>query len=113
MKTIRNATFETNSSSTHALVILSKQEYKDFCNDKIALNLHNGNTVPLNKNIIANEDGTYTYEGENYDSLYELMCDEIIDDEYATQDYLDHYAEVVEKEVGDKVAMSIYRGDVW
>ena len=33
MKTIRNATFETNSSSTHALVILSKQEYEDFCND--------------------------------------------------------------------------------
>ena len=113
MKIIRNATFETNSSSTHALVILSKQEYEDFCNDKIALNLHNGNTVPLNKNIIVNEDGTYTYEGENYDSLYELMCDEIIDDEYATQDYLDHYAEVVEKEVGDKVAMSIYRGDIW
>ena len=41
------------------------------------------------------------------------MCDEIIDDEYATQDYLNHYAEVVEKEVGDKVAMSIYRGDIW
>ena len=33
MKTIRNATFETNPSSTHALVILSKQEYEDFCND--------------------------------------------------------------------------------
>ena len=44
MKIIRNATFETNSSSTHALVILSKQEYEDFCNDKVALNLHNGNT---------------------------------------------------------------------
>ena len=113
MKTIRNSTFETNSSSTHALIILSKQEYEDFCNDKIALNLRNGDTAPLNKNIVTNEDGSYTYEGENYDSLYELMCDEIIDDEYATQDYLDHYAEVVEKEVGDKVAMSIYRGDVW
>lgn len=113
MKTIRNSTFETNSSSTHSLIILSKQEYEDFCNDKIALNLRNGDTVPLNKNIITNEDGSYTYEGENYDSLYELMCDEIIDDEYATQDYLDHYAEVVEKEIGDKVAISIYRGDIW
>lgn len=113
MKTIRNSTFETNSSSTHALIILSKQEYEDFCNDKIALNLRNGDTVSLNKNIITNEDGSYTYEGENYDSLYELICDEIIDDEYATQDYLDHYAEVVEKEIGDKVAISIYRGDIW
>lgn len=113
MKTIRANTFETNSSSTHALIILSKQEYEDFCNDKIALNLRNGDTVPLNKNIITNEDGSYTYEGENYDSLYELIYDEIIDDEYATQDYLDHYAEVVEKEIGDKVAISIYRGDIW
>lgn len=113
MKTIRNSTFETNSSSTHALIILSKEEYKDFCNDKIALNLRNGNTVPLNKNIIANEDGSYTYKDENYDSLYELICDEIIDDEYATQNYLDHYAEVVKKEIDDKVVMSIYRGDRW
>lgn len=113
MKTIRHSTFETNSSSTHALIILSKQEYEDFCNDKIALNLRNGDTVPLNKNIITNEDGSYTYEGENYDGLYELICDEVIDDEYATQDYLDHYAEVVEKEIGDKVAISIYRGDIW
>ena len=32
MKIIRNVTFETNSSNTHALVILSKQEYEDFNN---------------------------------------------------------------------------------
>lgn len=113
MKTIRRSTFETNSSSTHALIILSKQEYEDFCNDKIALNLRSGNTVSLNKDIIANEDGSYTYKDENYDSLYELICDEIIDDEYATQNYLDHYAEVVKKEIDDKVVMSIYRGDIW
>ena len=71
MKTIRNATFETNSSSTHALVILSKQEYEDFCNDKVALNLRNGNIVPLNK---------------NYYILYKLMYDYIIYNKDATQE---------------------------
>lgn len=114
MKTIRHSTFETNSSSTHALIVLSKKDYTDFCNDKIALNIHSGEIVPLNKDIIAHEDGTYTYKGDEYDCLYDLIYDGgIIDDTYATQEYLDHYAEVKTVEIDDKVVISIYRGDIW
>lgn len=113
MRKIRYNTFETNSSSTHALIILSKKEYEDFCNERVALNLHNGKTVPLDKNIIMNDDGSYTYQGSHYDSLYDLICENIIDDEYATYDYIEQYADVEQKEMEDKIIMSIYRGDIW
>ena len=38
MKQIRKGTFETNSSSTHSLVMCSKKEYEDFNNGKLYLN---------------------------------------------------------------------------
>ena len=37
MKKIRYNTFETNSSSTHALVILSKEDYKAWKNNEKTL----------------------------------------------------------------------------
>lgn len=38
MKQIRYGTFETNSSSTHSLVICTEQDYKDWESGKILLN---------------------------------------------------------------------------
>ena len=38
MKSIRENTFETNSSSTHSLTVVSKEEYEDFENGKILWN---------------------------------------------------------------------------
>lgn len=35
---IRKAIFETNSSSTHSLVMCSEKEYEDFNNGKVYLN---------------------------------------------------------------------------
>ena len=40
MKLIRRNTFETNSSSTHALVIISKDDYKAWQENKKVLNEH-------------------------------------------------------------------------
>ena len=42
MKLIRRNTFETNSSSTHALVIMSKEDYKAWQNNEKVLNLYTG-----------------------------------------------------------------------
>ena len=47
MKTIRNSILETNSSSTHALVILSREDYKAWQNNKKILNLHFGQVQDL------------------------------------------------------------------
>ena len=75
MKLIRPNTFETNSSSTHALVIISKDDYKAWQENKKVLNLYSGETEPLSeedKKIIRNEDGSIDYNGEHFEDEYDL-----------------------------------------
>lgn len=119
MKLIRPNTFETNSSSTHALVIISKDDYKAWQENKKVLNLYSGETEDLSeedKKIIRNEDGSVDYNGEHFDSEYDFMesdyC-EIIGDENASKEYIDNYTDVEKKELDDKVIMSVYRGERW
>ena len=117
MRIFRRGTFETNSSSTHSLVILSKEEYNAWRNDEIVLDIYSGEVKPLdpNKNLVRNEDGSIDYNGKHYNSTYELLEDayDDFDDSYATKDYIDEYAEVEQKELDGKVIMSIYRGERW
>lgn len=117
MKIIRQNTFETNSSSTHSLVILSKQEYNAWRNDEVVLDIYKGEVKPLdpNKNIIRNEDGSVNYNGTHYEGMFEVLEEhyEDFDDDYAIKEYIDEYAEVEQKELDDKVIMSIYRGERW
>ena len=112
MKTIRYGTFETNSSSTHALVILSKEDYKAWQNNKKTLNLHSGQVQDLtdeDKKIVRNEDGSVDYDGQHFESDYYY----VIDDDNASAEYIESFAEVEQKELGNNVIMSIYRGDRW
>ena len=119
MKKIRYNTFETNSSSTHALVILSKEDYKAWKNNEKTLNLFSGEVQELtdyDKKIIRNADGSIDYEGNDFESEYDFMASdyyEVIDDDNASAEYIKHYAEVKQKELDDNVVMSIYRGDRW
>ena len=119
MKLIRRNTFETNSSSTHALVIISKDDYKAWQENKKVLNLYNGTAEDLSeqdKEIIRNEHGSIDYKGEHFDSEYDFMESDyydVIDDGNASKEYIDNYAEVEQKELGDNVIMSIYRGERW
>lgn len=118
MKKIRLGTFETNSSSTHALCILTKDEYKEWKENKKVLNLYTGKVEELSeedKKIIRNEDCSIDYNGEHFDSEYDFMEEhyDIIDDSNATKEYVEQYAEVEQKELGDNVIMSIYRGERW
>lgn len=117
MRTIRQSTFETNSSSTHALVILSKEDYKAWQNNKKTLNLYSGEVQELtehDKKIIRNTDGSIDYEGQHFESEYNFMQGDyysVINDSNASAAYIECYAEVEQKEFDDKVVMSIYRGE--
>lgn len=120
MRTIRLGTFETNSSSTHALCIMTKKEYQEWQENKKVLNLYRGCVEDLtekDKNIIRNEDGSIEYNGEIFSSEYDFMEDEnyydIINDGNATKEYIYNYAEVEQKELGDNIIMSVYRGERW
>ena len=117
MRTVRIGTFETNSSSTHALVILSKDDYRKWQNNEVVLDLIEDCIKPLdpNKNIVRHDDGSVDYNGNHFANMYELMEEEYedIDDEYAIAEYVEQYAQVEQKELGDNVIMSIYRGERW
>ena len=116
MRTIRTKVFETNSSSTHSLVILSKEDYEKWENGEVVLDLYKKEVKPAdpNKKIIHNEDGSLQFNGERYDDMYELALDsyDIIDDEYAPKEYIDELADVEQEELDGKVIMSIYRGEI-
>lgn len=121
MKLIRNSIFETNSSSTHSLVIMSKQDYIDWVNNKKTLNIASelGSVKDLteaDKEIIRNEDGSIDYKGEHFESEYDFMESDyydVIDDSNASKGYIDEYAEVIKKEHGDEIILSVYRSERW
>lgn len=117
MKKIRFGVYETNSSSTHSLVIISKEEYESFVNGKMVLDLYSGTAQPLDeeKIFITNEDGSISYNGKKYDDKYDFYEDEYKDfgDDYATKDYLDMFADVEQKELDNNVIMSVYRSERW
>lgn len=119
METIRYGTFETNSSSTHALVILSKEDYKEWKDNKKTLNLYSGQVQELteeDKKIVRNENGSVDYDGKHFESEYDFMESDyydVINDSNASKEYIDNYAEVEQKELGNNVIMSIYRGERW
>lgn len=115
MKIVRYNTFETNSSSTHSLVILSKEEYNTWRNNEMVLDIYSGEIKPLdpNKNLVRNEDGSVDYNGKHYDDITEMMEEEYedFDDDYAIKEYIDKYADVEQKELDGNVIMSIYRDE--
>lgn len=121
MKLIRNDIFETNSSSTHSLVIMSKEDYNVWQKHEKTINIARdlGTVNDLSdkdKKIIRNEDGSVDYEGEHFDSIYDFMEGDyydVIDDDNASSEYINEYAEVVKQDEGDRVIMSIYRGERW
>ena len=119
MKTIRYGTFETNSSSSHALVILSKEDYKAWQNNKKTLNLHSGQVQDLtdeDKKIVRNEDGSVDYDGQHFESEYSFMESDyyyVIDDDNASAEYVESFAEVEQKELWNNFNMRINRVYRW
>ena len=119
MKIVRMGTFETNSSSTHSLVILSKEEYDSWKKNEKTLNIYSGKIqelTDLDKKIIRNDDGSVDYEGNHFESEYDFMESDyydVIDDDNASFEYVENFADVEQEELYDKVIMSIYRGERW
>ena len=123
MELIRNNIFETNSSSTHSLVIMSKDEYNKWQNHEVTIDISKslGTVNPLtdtDKEIKRLcEDGLVEYKGHIFDSVREFMDSEdyydVIDDCNASTEYIKAYADTVKKETDTDVILSIYREDRW
>lgn len=90
MKSIRVNTFETNSSSTHSLTVVSKEEYEDFKDGKELWNPETEDLSSLDKIYKTVEDG-----------VNEIISPE---DKWSTKEEKERVAEllkIVTKEVFD------------
>lgn len=116
MKQIRFGAFETNSSSTHALVLFNDEDYKKFKNGEIILN-DCCQPVPLGEIKLLPKDNEYGdgYEDEDKWCPYSALLTKK-GDHYYTYSEMTGAVELEEKEIktpnGDIVhGVSIYIGE--
>lgn len=113
---IRKNIFETNSSSTHSLVIVSKDDWKKFKNNELVLNLYAGELNPVNESLPKQtSDGKWEYQGKVYDDIYDIESKEFCVWD-RSQTFYDAMCEMsvekIEKDLGDgRIAVSIYAYD--
>ena len=72
---IRSSIFETNSSSSHCIVITTDQEWKKFKNGELVLDMYKGELKPITQNTKVPkklENGTWEFEGNIYNSLFDI-----------------------------------------
>lgn len=120
MRKIRYNTFETNSSSTHSLVILSKEDYEAWQRNEKTLDLYTGKVQDLtdsDKEIIRNEDGVIEYKGEKFDDIYDFMESadyyDVIEESNASPEFVERYGDVEETELdGKKNYEYLYRREM-
>ena len=76
MKQIRVGVFETNSSSTHSLTIVSEEEYEKWKSGELIFNHNDGELVPIPadyKKLVEDD--------EDYDLLtFDKWCDSEMED---------------------------------
>ena len=77
---VRNSLFETNSSSTHSLVMCTNDEFDKFKNGETCLSLYNEKFIEPTKDSKGHdlrllEGGKVSFDGKVYDSFYDLCYD--------------------------------------
>lgn len=131
MYSIRRDVFETNSSSTHSLVICNDQEYKDWKNRKLMYDVYAEKFIDANKFTITPhqyqegqqhyEDNKTKYmkdwidltEDEQKSYLFEFIILIINDyDPYQYKDYNDYVSEMQNQEESFEKKYTTPRGDV-
>lgn len=111
---VRHNLFETNSSSTHSLVITTKDEWGRFMNNELVLDLYDEKLKEPAPNFPKqNNEGKWEFEGKTYDSICDVPCTRTF--EYYDRSNLfsdameDMCVEDIQKDLGDgRIAVSIY-----
>ena len=87
MKTIRANTFETNSSSTHSMIILTEEEYNKLESGELYLNDDEVITKEEAKNIFLKHMNEDKYEYDNDLSFEENIKNYLDEFEYYSGEY--------------------------
>ena len=113
MRQIRYSTFETNSSSTHTLIIMTEDEYEKLCDEELYINFWGG----CNDSLIQKDQvdfKTSHYDCDGYESQEECRRDLGIYtlDEWSDDEYLEYDEHRYTSPSGDKiVAIAKYGRD--
>ena len=110
---IRHNLFETNSSSTHSLVIATKEDWNKFKNGEMFLNMYEDTLNPITPETNVPKqttNGKWEFKGKMYNDLYDI-------DDYMWYNrsrliyeaFNEMCVENIEKDLGDgRVAISMY-----
>ena len=117
---IRSNTFETNSSSLHTLVLMSKEDFEKFKYKELFMTGRN-ETFVTKEEIITSEE--FKKFCPNYDEYNDKAKEDKFKEfsyEYMDTDYAEYYSygyldtceeKVFDKDGNEQVALSIYIGD--
>jgi len=73
MRQVRHSVFETNSSSTHSIVICTKEQYKLFEENEMMYDCYDEKLVPYSELLLKTE--PYRYQREtDFGSDMEYYC---------------------------------------
>lgn len=115
MITVRKNIFETNSSSTHCLVVTSKEDWAKFKNGEMLIDVYTGELTPITENMNVPKqlnNGKWEFNGKTYDELFDIDSSD-----YEWYDrsnmlyeaYCETGKDTCEKDLGDgRVAVAIY-----
>lgn len=109
---IRKGLFETNSSSTHALCIFSKEQWRDFRNGKLAYDIDKRKLVPFLDMAVLYADVSLDRKkkwGRDM-SKQDFVCRRYL---YANEDseFYNYNCEELVEEMDDVVAVSWYMSE--
>lgn len=126
MINIRTGVFETNSSSTHSLILCMKDEYNDWKNGKLFLNqsyrkeFREAKKFITKENVIKLLKDTEKYKDVDFDSMSEAALEQVFRNEniYTVEsfdeenEYLEWFEEMCTTPAGeDVVAFGVFGYD--
>lgn len=119
MEAIRKGLFETNSSSTHSLIVAAENEFNKWVNGECLYHPGDGEFVAINKiisKIIIESDWGYKEGFDNYvskDVLFDVIRRYV--PEYVSYNQFVSSGEMIEKHKNidgkQVVALSVYKRD--
>lgn len=103
---IRINTFETNSSSTHTLIIAKKSEYEKFKSGELYLDRYYGKFYTKEEIInMAIKNPRYTGSLDDMEDILDFLYDIDTCDRYFNDDYLETYERSYTSESGDEIVI--------
>lgn len=98
MRQIRVGVFETNSSSTHSLTIVSEEDYEKWKSGKLLFHKYNDELVPIPEGYTPKDEDSDEEIDEDSD-----FADLQTFDEWNDDSYLEDFTKRFETKNGDKI----------